>query len=69
MKSLGYVLLAIGAAMMLYTGFNIVTTKNVANLGPIHINKEENHPISWSPVVGGVLLAAGLVLVIADRKK
>jgi hypothetical protein len=69
MKNLGYILLALGIAMMLYTGFNFVTTKNVANVGPIHINTEENHPVSWSPVVGGVLLVAGLVLVIADRKK
>ena len=69
MKSLGYVLLALGVIMMLYTGFNFVTTKNVANVGPIHINKEENHPVSWSPVVGGVMIAAGAVMIFADRKK
>lgn len=69
MKNLGYIFLIIGIIMMCITGFNLVTTKNVANVGPLHINKEESHPVQWSPIVGGVLLAAGLVIVLADIRK
>jgi len=69
MKTLGIVLLVIGGIMMIFTGFNIVTKEKVVDLGPIEINKEEKTPVYWSPVTGGVLLAAGiLVLVIGKRK-
>jgi hypothetical protein len=69
MRNLGFVILTIGIVMMLITGFNFVTTKNVANIGPVHINKEENHPLQWSPIVGLVLLATGAVIVLSDRRK
>jgi hypothetical protein len=69
MKNLGFIILTIGIVMMLITGFNYVTTKNVANIGPVHINKEENHPVQWSPIVGLVLLATGAVIILSDRRK
>lgn len=54
--------------MMIYTGFTLVTKKEVADIGPIEINKEEKTPVSWSPIVGGVLLVAGAVMVFTDKK-
>ena len=69
MKALAIALLVIGGIMMVFTGFNITTRKKVVDLGPVEINKEEKHPVYWSPVTGGILLAAGiLVLVVAKRK-
>ncbi len=69
MKQSGIALLAIGIVMMLITGFNFVTTKKVVDLGAIKINKEENHPVQWSPVVGGALIVAGLGLLMVAKKK
>jgi len=56
MKSLGIALATIGLIMMIYTGFNFVTKEKVVDLGSIEINKETNHPVQWSPIVGIVLL-------------
>ena len=39
-KTLGIVLVVIGIIMMVYTGFNYVTTEKVVDLGPIEINAE-----------------------------
>jgi len=69
MKTLGIVLVIIGAVMMIYTGFNYVTKEKVVDLGPVEINKEENHPVQWSPIVGGVLLVAGIVVIAAGKNK
>ena len=69
MKATGIILIVIGAILMIFTGFNLVTEKKVVDLGKLEINKEENHPVSWSPIIGGVLLAGGIVLVIVARKK
>lgn len=68
MKSLGIVLAVIGLIMMIYTGFNFVTKEKVVDLGPIEINKETNHPVQWSPIVGGILLVGGIVIYVTSKK-
>lgn len=68
-KKTGMVLVVIGAIMMIYTGFNYITTKNVVDIGPIEINKEVNHPVQWSPIVGGILLVAGVVMISTGKNK
>ena len=67
-KSIGIIIIIIGAIMVFYTGFNYVTTKKVVDIGPIEINKEENHPVEWSPIVGVVLIIGGVFLVAKDKK-
>jgi len=68
MKTLGFVLIGIGIVMMIYTGFNYVSTEKVVDLGPIEINAEKNHPVKWSPIVGLVLIVGGIVVVAIDKK-
>lgn len=67
-KNIGILLIVVGAIMVFYTGFNYVTTEKVVDIGPIEINKQENHPVKWSPIVGVVLLIGGVVLVVKDKK-
>ncbi|MDP2089550.1 MAG: hypothetical protein Q8J84_09140 [Flavobacteriaceae bacterium] len=67
-KSLGIVLIIIGILMMIYTGFNFVTTEKVVDIGPIEINQEKNHPVQWSPIIGLVLIVGGIVIVARDKK-
>jgi len=68
MKGLGIVLVILGIAMMVITGFNVVTKKKVVDLGPVEINKEEKHPVQWSPIIGGVLLIGGIVVLATSKK-
>ncbi len=67
-KSIGIVLVVIGIIMIAYTGFNFVTTEKVVDLGPIEINKEKNHPVQWSPIVGIALLAGGILVLVMNKK-
>jgi hypothetical protein len=69
MRNIGIILIVLGVVLMLFTGFTYVTKKNVADIGPIEINKEERHSVPWSPITGGVLLIAGIVLVVSGKKK
>lgn len=69
MKALGIILIAAGIVMMIITGINVVTEEKVVDIGNLEITREENNPISWSPIVGAVLLVAGVVVVLIDRKK
>lgn len=67
-KNLGLLLLVIGAIMVVYTGFDYVTTKKVVDIGPIEINRQENHPVQWSPIVGVVLIIGGVILIVKEKK-
>jgi len=69
MKTLGISLIVIGIVMMIYTGFNFITTEKIVDLGPVEINKENNHPIQWSPIVGLALIVGGGIVLVSNRKK
>ncbi len=69
MKTLGIILIVVGGIMTVFTGFNIITKKKVVDLGAVEINKEEKTPIYWSPITGGVLLAAGVVILLVGKKR
>jgi hypothetical protein len=65
----GIVLIVVGLFMLIYSGFNFITTKKVVDLGPIQIDKDKNHPVQWSPVLGAVILLGGIVLTATNRKE
>ncbi|MEP6810125.1 MAG: DUF3185 domain-containing protein [Chthoniobacterales bacterium] len=65
----GIILIAIGIIALAYRGFATFTTKeNVAKLGPLEINKQEEHPVPIGPIVGGVCLVGGVILLVAGKK-
>ena len=68
-KTLGIVLVVMGIIMMVYTGFNYVTTEKVVDLGPIEINAEKSHNVQWPPIVGLLLIVSGTVIIVLDKKK
>lgn len=62
---LGIILIVVGVIALAYGGYTSFTTKeNVAKVGPLEINKQSEHPVPIGPIVGGVCLAGGLVLVL-----
>lgn len=68
-KSVGIALVVIGTLMVIFNGFNYVTEKKVVDIGPIEINKKEDNPVRWSPILGGILIVGGIILVVSDKKK
>ena len=69
MKNFGIVLLVVGIIMTVFTGFNVITKKKVVDIGPIEIKREEKTPIYWSPITGGLLAVAGIVILFASKRK
>jgi uncharacterized membrane protein len=65
----GIILVVIGVVLMAYGGYAVFTTKeNVAKLGPLEINKQEEHPVPIGPVVGGICLVGGIILLVSGRR-
>ena len=69
MKTAGWILIVIGIVMILIKGFSVPVEKNVVDVGPINVNKNEHKWIGWPTYAGGILAVIGVVLVVADRKK
>ena len=69
MRILGIVLLVVGVLMFAFTGFNYTTEKRVADIGPLKIDKAENHYVGWPMYAGGLALLAGIVVLVTDKKK
>ena len=69
MRNLGIVLVVIGMLMMVWTGFNFVTRERVVDVGPVHISANKNNPVEWSPIIGAIILVAGVVVVVTNKNK
>ena len=67
-RRIGIALAIVGIVIIAFTGYNLVTTEEVVNLGSIKINHEESHPVQWSPIMGAVLLGGGLIVIALDKK-
>jgi hypothetical protein len=37
-------------------------------LGPVQINKEKEHSVQWPPIIGGLLLVAGIAVFLNSKK-
>ena len=67
-RILGIALIAIGIIMLSYAGFNYTTTENVAKIGSLSITKAQSNPIRWSPYTGGILVIAGITILVCYKK-
>lgn len=65
----GIVLIVIGILSLAYQGFTYHTQKKVADIGPIHATKTESHTVPLPPVLGGLALIGGVVLVAVGAKQ
>lgn len=66
----GILLIVIGVIALAWGGFASFTTQeNVAKLGPVEINKQEEHKVPVGPILGGLCLAGGIVLVLVGNRK
>lgn len=69
MKTAGWILIVVGIVMILVRGFSVPVKKKVLDLGPVEINKTEDKWVGWPIYAGGIITLAGVVLVVANRKK
>jgi hypothetical protein len=69
MKRAGIIILIIGLAVTMVTGLSFVTREKVVDLGKLEINANKRHSLSWSPVVGVVMMAIGAGVYLVGTKK
>lgn len=68
-KLIAIILIAIGICAFAYQGITVTTRKKDVDLGPVQVSHEQKHNIPIPPVVGGVALAAGIVLLVSYPRR
>ena len=61
---IGIVLIALGVVSLSYQGITYTSREKIIDIGPIQATQETEKTIPFSPILGGVALAGGIVLVI-----
>ncbi len=63
------ILIAIGIMAFGYQGISYTTKENVVDLGPLKVTTEKTRTLPLPPIVGGIALVGGIVLLVMGRKK
>lgn len=64
MKTVGIVLIALGVLGLAYGGISWTRKDTVVDAGPIQITANKTESLPLPPVAGGLLLVAGVVLLM-----
>jgi hypothetical protein len=65
----GIVLIVLGVVALAYQGITYTTSEKVVDVGPLKVETERERTIPLPPVLGGVAVAAGVVLLIVGARR
>jgi len=65
---IGIALIVVGALALAYQGVNYTREKKVVDMGPMHVTTETHEHISLPPILGGLALVGGVILLVAGAK-
>ena len=64
----GILLIVLGALVLAYQGINYTRQKNVLDVGSVHVTREAHERIPLPPILGGLVLAGGVVLLVVGTR-
>lgn len=65
----GVVLLVLGLLILAFGGFSFTREEEVLDVGPIEATAERRETVPISPILGGIALASGLLLIAAGARR
>ena len=69
MKIIGVVLIVIGIIALAYGGISYTKREKVLDIGPLEATTERRETIPLPPMLGGLALAGGIVLLIVGSRR
>jgi hypothetical protein len=67
MKILAILLVAVGLVGLIYGGVTWTRHEKVLDIGPVEVTRSQEKSVPVPPIVGGVCLVAGVVLLVRGR--
>jgi uncharacterized membrane protein YidH (DUF202 family) len=68
-RVVGFVLIALGIVALLYGGISWTREKTVIDAGPVEIRADQRETIPLPPVLGGIAVIAGALLLVLPGRK
>ena len=68
-RIIGVILVMVGLVGLLWGGVFWTREKTVVDIGPIEARAQEREGVPISPIIGGVILAAGVVLLLVPARR
>ena len=65
----GIILIVVGLVALAYQGINYTTREKVVDLGPLQVTAEKSKTLPLPPIVGGIALVGGIVLLVLVSRK
>ncbi len=69
MMIIGLVLIALGVVGLIYGGITYTSSKDVVNLGSVHLQVDQKKQIPLSPIAGAAAVAIGTTLIVIGRRR
>jgi uncharacterized membrane protein len=67
-KTIGIVLIIVGAAMLIWTGFTYTKKEKLIDAGPIQVSADREKTVNWPPYLGGLFVVGGIVVIAVSKK-
>jgi hypothetical protein len=67
-RIVGLVLVIIGLISLLWGGISWTREKTIVDIGPIQARSQERETIPLPPIVGGIALVAGAILLVVRER-
>lgn len=64
----GILLIVAGALVLASQGINYTREKKVVDMGPMHVTQETHERIPLPPILGGLALVGGVVLLVMGAR-
>jgi len=65
----GIILIVIGIVALAYQGITYTTREKVVDIGPIQMTAEKTKTLPLPPIVGGIALVGGIVLLVMGNRR
>ena len=69
MKTLGFILLVLGVLILIYGGISYSRQRTVIDVGAFKATATDQKNIPLSPIVGGLAVLSGVILLVVPRKQ
>jgi uncharacterized membrane protein len=67
--AIGVVLVLLGAATLIWPKLSYTQRETLVDVGPVNVTADTEKSVPLSPILGGVLLAGGAVLIVVGARK
>ena len=69
MKTAGLVILILGLGLTIFTSVKFFTREKVVDIGKLEITRDKPNYLSWSPILGVLVMGVGGALIWQGGRK